>query len=171
MVAKTPGPDITPAKVAQAEFDAEIELSVAEREAIRVEATKRAREAIKQEMMKAEKQLAYDEALRREKQRLGLIPEDQPEDEVDVTIDVAPFAAISPSQTGLRINERVFYNGFSYTVSKALARTLMDMCACTWRHQQEIEGRDTFYYRSRGLKVGDGKGNPVVAGNTSGLRI
>jgi hypothetical protein len=52
----------------------------------------------------------------------------------DVVIDLAPYAAF------ISIDGELFYHGVSYSRPWSVARTLDDLMARTWEHQNEIGG-------------------------------
>lgn len=151
-------------------------LTEEERATIMDKARIEARKRIRDQILKDERALALEAAMRDEKVRLGLIPEDLPEDMVTVTVDVAPYAAILQNQTGVRIDNKLFLHGSTYTVKRSQAISIADMCWQTWRHQREIEGRDSVnpIYRERGATIGtvtgDGRGAIVMKG-VQGLRM
>ena len=113
-------------------------LTEAEHEAIKREA----RERVKAAMKEAEKARLLEEAMagirRLEGNRTGV--EDQDE-LVSVIIDVASYAAISNSATGISLNGVQYQHGRTYQVPRHVRTTLLDMMARTYEHQATIEGK------------------------------
>jgi hypothetical protein len=81
------------------------------------------------------------EILAAEKQRLkneeGLTTGNGHQDEiVSITIDLAPFAP------HVNINGKCYYHGRTYPVPRHVADTLRDQMFMTWKHQNQIDGKD-----------------------------
>lgn len=108
-------------------------LTAAEIDAIRKEARAEImadkRGKMKQEMKAAEKQ----RLLREE----GLTTGNTHADEIlSITIDLAPYAPY------ININSQCYYHGRTYQVPRHVADTLRDQMFMTWKHQNQIDGKD-----------------------------
>lgn len=113
-------------------------LSEAEIAAIRAQARAEImadkRGKLKQELLAAEKQRLKNEE--------GLTTGNSHMDEVvSISIDLAPYAPY------ININSQCYYHGRTYQVPRHVADTLRDQMFQTWKHQNQIDGKDaaSFY--------------------------
>lgn len=106
--------------------DASDELTADDRATIKA----RAREEVKKRRRDAAERRALDDAIREEERAYD--PSQQFE---DVTIDLAQYA---PCVT---IDGVMFFHGLTYSVPYGVARSIADITARTWEHQNEIDGR------------------------------
>lgn len=84
---------------------------------------------LKQDMLAAEKQ----RLLREE----GLTTGNGHQDEIlSITIDVAAYAPY------ININGQCYWHGRTYQVPRHVADTLRDQMFMTWKHQNQIDGKD-----------------------------
>lgn len=60
----------------------------------------------------------------------------------DVQIDLAPYVATAKfSSSYISLDGRMYVHGLVYSVPYSVARTLEDIMARTWEHENEIHGR------------------------------
>lgn len=60
----------------------------------------------------------------------------------DVTIDIAPYVASAQLKAScITLDGRMYFHGVTYSVPYSVARTLEDIMARTWEHENEIHGR------------------------------
>jgi len=62
---------------------------------------------------------------------------------VTLTLDLAPHSL------ELRVDGKIWRNGQTITVTEREARSLMEMIAKGWRHQEEIDGKTHNFYKPR----------------------
>lgn len=133
-------------------------LSADEIEAIR----KQAREDVQAEFKAA----ARKELLKREKDKikadLSLSPETN-EEMVDITIHLAEFAAYIQLEMPAG---PVYHHGQTYRVRRRIADTLRDIMARGWKHQAEIDGKTTNFYRERNTVI-----SPMGITGAESLRV
>ena len=89
----------------------------------------RAREEVKKRRKDAATKRALDEAIREEEQVYDPLQRYE-----DVTIDLAQYAPY------ISLDGIMYFHGLTYTVSYNVARTIDDISARTWEHQNEING-------------------------------
>ena len=53
---------------------------------------------------------------------------------VDITIDLAPYAAF------IALDGVQYFHGLTYTVTQTVSVTMLDISARTWEHQREVKG-------------------------------
>ena len=91
-----------------------------------------------------------------------------------VTIDLAPYCAM------VMLDGTMYFHGIDYEVPYSVARTLEDVCARTWEHQNEINGRrrkgDIAWeaqrakrYANGGVKVNSGDAARLQSAMTPGV--
>lgn len=108
-------------------------LTEAEIQAIRAEA--------RAEIMADKRGKLKQELKAQEKQRLrneeGLTTGNSHQDEmVSISIDLAPYAPY------VNINGQCYHHGRTYQVPRHVADTLRDQMFQTWKHQNQIDGKD-----------------------------
>lgn len=96
----------------------------------RVQIKARAREEVKKRRKDAATKRALDEAIREEERSYDPLQQFE-----DVTIDLAPYAPF------VSLDGIMYFHGLSYSVPYNVARTIDDISARTWEHQNEIDGR------------------------------
>lgn len=146
--------------------DADELLDAAAREMIK----KKAREHVQAKRRAEVEKLALDAAILDEERKYQIAEEYE-----FVTISLAPFAAM------VTLDGTMYFHGFDYEVAYSVARTLEDVMARTWEHQNEIQGQrrkgDVAWeatrrrrYESGGVQIGPGQeGQRLDAINTRTL--
>lgn len=107
---------------------------------------------LKQDMLAAEKQ-----RLQREE---GLTTGNGHQDEIlSLTIDLAPYAPY------ININGQCYYHGRTYQVPRHVADTLRDQMFMTWKHQNQIDGKDaaSFYAAKHVAEMYKVAGGPTLS--------
>lgn len=99
------------------------------------------RKKARAEIMDDKRGKAKQEVLAAEKLRLqreeGLTTGNGHQDQVmSITIDLAPYAPY------ININSQCYYHGRTYQVPRHVADTLRDQMFMTWKHQNQIDGKD-----------------------------
>jgi hypothetical protein len=133
---------LDPEDMAEIRREAEERVRAAQRKAARAELLK-----------KAEQELAREA---REAQKRGAARGDL----VDVTIDLAPYAAT------IKLDGEEFYHGVQYRVGRKVAAVLYEQMQRSWQHQDSISGQKQDFNRVRNIRV---SGTGGVAG-AEGLR-
>jgi hypothetical protein len=137
------------------DYDRDV-LTAEEIAAVEIEAKAEVEKESKDQAKKALKAKLVREA----KKGVGLVEADEP-----VTIDLAPYCA------EIRIDNRVYMQGVTYTVPASKAMVLRETMQNTWRHQAHTDGKsENFYRRTRApqvIPVGNGAG---VVNNSNLLR-
>ena len=133
-----PGPDAAPEKAAAPKKTVAVVAEdglLTEAEIADIKAKARA------EIMADKKGKAKQEMLASEKQRLmreeGLTTGNGHQDQImSISIDLAPYAPY------ININGQCYYHGRTYQVPRHVADTLRDQMFQTWKHQNQIDGKD-----------------------------
>lgn len=107
-------------------LDADELLDAAARERIR----EKAREHVLEKRRKEAEALALAAAIEEEERRYQV-----QEDYEYITIHLAPYAAM------VTLDGTMYFHGLEYEVPYSVARTLDDITARTWEHQNEIMGQ------------------------------
>lgn len=133
-----PGKDAVPAKASTKTVEPHPSdpaglLTVAEIDDIRAKA--------RAEIMADKKGKLKQDILAQEKLRLqreeGLTTGNGHQDQImSLTIDLAPYAPY------ININGQCYYHGRTYQVPRHVADTLRDQMFMTWKHQNQIDGKD-----------------------------
>ena len=96
----------------------------------RVQIKARAREEVKKRRRDAREKFELEKAIREEERSYNHLEQLE-----DVTIDLAQYAPF------ISIDGVMYFHGLTYTVPYSVARTMADISARTWEHQNEIDGR------------------------------
>lgn len=145
-------------------LDANELLTEADREAIRVKAREYVHKKRKDELEK----IALEAAIADEERAYKVV-----EDYEFVTVNLAPYAAM------VMLDGEMYFHGVDYEVRYSVARTLEDVMARTWEHQNEIQGQrrkgDVAWeatrkrrYESGGVRVGSGEAARLANNMTPG---
>lgn len=131
---------VVPAKAEPHPDDPEVLLTPAQIEEIKKQA--------RAEIMADKRGKAKQELLAAEKLRLqrdeGLTTGNRHADEIlSITIDLAPYAPY------ININSQCYYHGRTYQVPRHVADTLRDQMFQTWKHQNQIDGKDAAQFYSQ----------------------
>jgi hypothetical protein len=121
-------------------------ISETEHDDILVEARARVREAMKDAERERLMAQAMERIRREEGQKTGEVDKDEL---VNVLIDVAEYAAVSNSSTGITVNGTQFQNGRTYQVPRHVAASLRDVMARSSEPQATIEGKPRHEYFRR----------------------
>lgn len=116
-------------------FSAASLLPPEEQEAIR----KKARETVAAEQMEAASKSFLAKALEEERARVNI--NDRGEELVAVLIDLPGFAQ------SIKVNNREYFHGATYSVPLSLARDMKSMMARSWEHEREVGGANRDAYR------------------------
>jgi len=107
-------------------LDANELLTEQDRETIRA----KAREHVHNKRKKLVEEQALAAAIEEEERRFALV-----EDYEMIEINLAPYAAM------ITLDGTMYFHGMEYEVPYSVARTLDDVMARTWEHQNEIQGQ------------------------------
>jgi hypothetical protein len=112
----------------------EIEQRIESSDLLSDEEKQAARERAREHVLKARKEKAIDayfEAAVKEEQR-GYVREEQLE---DFTVDLPEYTFV------IRLDNVGYYHGCTYEVPYSVARSMAEIQAASWSHDQEIQGR------------------------------
>jgi len=118
----------------------------------REELLKEVREEIRKEEVKKAKDSFKEKTRRAIRIQKGL-----EEEQVTMLIDPPGHAK------DIRLDSRVFYHGYSYTVPYSVADTLYHVMDRAWRHEEEVGGANSNEYRKPRLTQVSGTGAIVNA--------
>jgi hypothetical protein len=120
-----------------AEIDKRLDEDPLLTDAERVQIKEKAREHVRKKRKdKAEAELLAKEI------RAVEIEQNPLEQYEDVTVDLAPYVASAKLKAScITLDARMYFHGVTYSVPYSVARTLEDIMARTWEHENEIHGR------------------------------
>lgn len=98
---------------------------------IKAEAKAQVEKELRQQIVKEAKAAALSEARR----EAGLEVPDEPQEYVEVRIDLPPFT------DRLRIDRKIYMHGTVAKVRPDVAISMIDQMQWSWRHEHEIEGK------------------------------
>lgn len=133
------------------------------------EVRKEAAEAIRKEQRK----VARASALKKAKEDLALEARRAQQrgaargDQVDVYVDVAPYAVLGNDSSGISLDGERYEHGRTYRVSRPVAAVLNELMQRTYLHQESISGQRQDFNRKRNIEVSAKRG---VRG-AEGLRV
>lgn len=139
-------------------LDGDVLLDAEAREAIK----KKAREHVFNKRRAEAEKIALDAAIAEEERSFQLA-----EDFEIVTVNLAPYAAM------VMLDGTMYFHGVDYDVPYSVARSIEDVMARTWEHQNEIQGQrrkgDHAWeatrkkrYEAGGVRVGSGDEGRLV---------
>jgi hypothetical protein len=118
------------------DVDDPIELSAIEK----AELEKQAREVIREEKKKRLKKEYLEILMRRLSGDVDIQHEQDEEEFVDYTIDLAPHA------DKIRLDNIIYFHGQTYKLNIHQLRTVQDIVAQTWRHERTIGNANRDFY-------------------------
>lgn len=110
-------------------------------------ARKEARERVEKERKSSAKARLIEEEINRLKNEEGLVTGSEEKDKlVHITIDLAEYV------DRIMLNGVVYLQGQTYTVPRHVAQSMAEIMFNTWRHQNQVDGKDlrSFYQKKKG---------------------
>lgn len=115
---------------ALAEIDQRVDADELLDAAARATIKEKAREHVLKKRRAEVEKLALDAAIAEEERKYGV-----QEDYETVTVNLAPYCAM------VTLDGTMYFHGIDYEVPYSVARTIEDVMARTWEHQNEIQGQ------------------------------